>query len=176
MQKLVWTEQKVDTASEATSLGASLARSKTTLEKRAGDPRNGRRKWLRRAKIDKKSAKIASWVALGARKRLRDAPGRAREQSGRARERSERPKSRPRDDLGAAGGSQERPGTAQKSLRAASKTLPDDPEALPERVWCAGLWRTRSRNDFSSILHGCAEAPMCRKYSSCQCFVHFQRS
>ena len=129
-----------------------------------------------RRKIDEKSTKIASWAALAAQSRFGDAPGRARERSRRARERSGEPKSRPRGDFGSAGGGRERPGTIQKSPRAGSKTLPDDPGAVPERVFCAGLRRTRPRNDFSSILHGCAEAPMCRNRSSCQRFVHFERS
>ena len=119
--------------------------------------------------IDRKSMKIRFRVVMGAQSRFGDAPGRARERSGR-------PKSRPGADLGVAGGGQERPKTGQNPPRAVPKTLPDDSRALPKRILCAELCRTRCRTDFSSILDGCAEAPMCRKYSSCQCFVHLERS
>ena len=106
------------------------------------------------AKIDEKSMQNRSWAVLGARSRFGDAPGRARDGSGT-------PKNQPRTDPGAPMATQERPGTAQKPLRAGPGTLLDDFGADPARAWCTERCRTRSRNDFSSFLRRRADAPMC---------------
>ena len=105
-------------------------------------------------KIGTKSMQNRSWAVLGAPSRFGDAPGRAQDGFGA-------PKSRRGTDLGAPGQGQERPGSVQKPLRAGPETPPDDPGAVPERVWCTKRCRTRLRNDFSSFLRRRAQAPMC---------------
>ena len=85
---------------------------------------------------------------------LETAPGRAGDGFGA-------PTSRPGTDLGSRGAGQELPGSFQKPSRAGPETPPDDPGAVPERVWCTKRCRTRLRNDFSSFLRRRAQAPMC---------------
>ena len=121
------------------------------------------------AQIDEKSMKNNSWAVLGARSRFGDAPGRARDGSGT-------PKSRPRTDPGAPGATQERPGTAQKPLRAGPGTLLDGFGADPARAWCTERCRTRSRSDFSSFLRRRADAPMCFPTQFQWCFVDIRRN
>jgi len=101
--------------------------------------------------IDEKSMQNRVWVVLGAEGRFGDAPGRARDGSGT-------PKNRPEADLGAPGAGQDSSGTVQKSPRDDPETLPDDPGALLERVWCVKRCRTCSRIDFSQFLRRLAEA------------------
>ena len=92
-----------------------------------------------------------SWVVLGAQSRFGEAPGRARDGPGT-------PKSWPGTDLGAPGSGQESPGTVQNPAWDGPETLPDDPGALLERVWCTERCRTRSRRDFSWFLRRLTEA------------------
>ena len=119
--------------------------------------------------FDEKSTKNRSWAVLGVQGRVRDVSRRARDGSWTSKNRS-------KADLGTPRASQERPRAVQKRPPDGPKTHPDRPGATSECIWSIEHCRTSPQNDFSLFLCRRAEAPMCEKCSSCQCFVHFARS
>ena len=157
-------EQRTNGADESRRLSAKFVPSSCENQGKVA-----RKSAKNRAKMHEKSMKIRSWLVLGVQSRFGDASERVRDAPGTRQ-------SRPKSDLGTPRARQERSGDAQKRARDGPKTLPGPSGAMSECVRRGKHSRTRHRSDFSSILSCRAKAPMCKKCSSCQCFVHFAGS
>ena len=157
-------EQRTNGADESRRLSAKFVPS--SCENRG---KVARKSPKNRAKIDEKSMKIWSWLVLGVQSGSGGASGRVRDAPGTRQ-------SRPKSDLGTPRASQERSGDDPKRARDGPKTFPGSSGAMSECVRRGKHSWTRHRSDFSSILSCRAKAPMCKKCSSCQCFIHFARN
>ena len=120
-------------------------------------------------KIAEKSTKIRSRAVLGAQSRFGDVPGRALAADGTA-------KRRPKTALGMPRARQMHPMSVQRRALAGPGTPPERPKPASEHDCSIERSRACSQTEFLSFLFCRAEAPMCQKCSSCQCFVHFARN